>query len=134
MEEGPNLEHGTPLGGLPRSSPRGQRLWLVSFSLYPRADIGWAVHERDPFRFAPGEKPHSLAIYQPYLVQIQHEANPIAFQSEESLQLCHLFPLDAPTEDKDDALPVCRSLDLQHQYCFRDTISVPVAVQCPDQA
>src|SRR5262249_871940 len=115
---------GTLFGGLLSSLPKGQRLRLGFFSLYPLADIGRAAHERDTFCFALRQKLHGLAIHQLDLVQIQHEADPVCFQGEEALQLCHLFPLDAPTEGKDDALPGCRSLNSQHHLHFLDTTSL----------
>src|SRR5207248_1089049 len=117
-------KYGTPFGGLLDSSPKGQRLRLDFFSLYPLADIGRAVHEGGTLRFALRQKLHGLAIHQLDLVQIQHKADPVCFQGEEALQLCHLFPLDAPTKGKDDELPGCRSLNSQHHLRFLDTTSL----------
>src|SRR4029450_3617630 len=73
-------KYGIPPEGVLRSSEQLHRLRLGLFSLDPHADISRAVHQRDPFRFAPGQKPHRVAIHQFDLVQIHSEVLLVCFE------------------------------------------------------
>jgi hypothetical protein len=82
---------------------------------YPLADVGWAILELDPLRFAGCEKLYGVPVHQTHFLEIKQDSFGVWLGVKEPLEFSDVTFPDPAAESEGHLVTVLGPFNLQHR-------------------